>query len=214
MLAKADTSAKQKVLCVAMLNYGAAAQPYFGYNTDALMNAELTEEQKALVVPYDEAYFAGAVAADPNKIGSFAATSGFSGKAATVSFDGAFAINYYFTPDAAVAGDMTLYIWNAGDYAAVSQLTAANASDVVTMEQQPNGSHWGQAAGIAAKALDETYYVAGVYTDANGNRCCTGVVAYSLSRYCMNNAAPGKDMQSLAANTAMYGYYAKLYFTT
>ena len=214
MLGRESTSDKQKALCVAMLNFGAAAQVYFGYNTDTLMNAELTEEQKALVVPYDEAYFAGAVAADPNKIGSFAATSGFSGKAATVSFDGAFAINYYFTPDAAVAGDMTLYIWNAGDYAAVSQLTAANASDVVTMEQQPNGSYWGQAAGIAAKALDETYYVAGVYTDANGNRCCTGVVAYSLSKYCMNNAAPGKDMQSLAANTAMYGYYAKLYFTT
>jgi hypothetical protein len=28
----------------------------------------------------------------------------------------------------------------------------------------------------------------------------------------MNNAKPGKNMQELAANTAMYGYYAKLYF--
>jgi hypothetical protein len=30
----------------------------------------------------------------------------------------------------------------------------------------------------------------------------------------MNNAVPGKDMQSLAANTAMYGYYAKVFFET
>ena len=28
----------------------------------------------------------------------------------------------------------------------------------------------------------------------------------------MNNAKPGKPMQTLAANTAMYGYYANNYF--
>jgi hypothetical protein len=28
----------------------------------------------------------------------------------------------------------------------------------------------------------------------------------------MNNAKDGKDMQGLAASTAMYGYYAKNYF--
>ena len=75
-------------------------------------------------------------------------------------------------------------------------------------------TYWGQVSGIAAKSLDETYYVAGVYTDADGNTYCTGVIAYSLSKYCMNNAKPGKDMQALASATAMYGYYAKLYFTT
>jgi hypothetical protein len=37
-----STDEKQKALCVAMLNYGAAAQSYFGYKTDKLMNAELT----------------------------------------------------------------------------------------------------------------------------------------------------------------------------
>ena len=31
-----------------MLNYGAAAQVYFGYDTENLVNADLTEEQKAL----------------------------------------------------------------------------------------------------------------------------------------------------------------------
>jgi hypothetical protein len=31
-----------------MLNYGAAAQNYFGYRTDDLMNADLTQAQKAL----------------------------------------------------------------------------------------------------------------------------------------------------------------------
>jgi hypothetical protein len=55
--------------------------------------------------------------------------------------------------------------------------------------------------------------VAGVYTDAEGNTYCTGVIAYSLSKYCMNNAKPGKTMQELASATAMYGYYANAYFS-
>jgi hypothetical protein len=214
MLGKDSTSEKQKALCVAMLNYGAAAQTYFGYNTDALMNAELMEEQKALVTAYDASLFNGAVAADSSKIGNFTATeTGFSKRTASVSFEGAFAVNYYFTPSTTVSGDMTMYVWTPEAYANATTLTAANA-ETVTMVAGSNGSYWAQVSGIAAKSLDETYYVAAVYTDGDGNTYCTGVIAYSLSKYCMKNAAPGKEMQSLAANTAMYGYYAKVYFGT
>ena len=210
MLAKTSTSEKQKVLCVAMLNYGSAAQEYFGYRTDELMNEVLTNEQKAMVVSYDKEYFTGAVAAEDHKIGTFVKSGTFGNKIATVSFDGAFAINYYFEPSGAMAGDMKLYIWTPADYAAASQLGENNASRVVTMEKQSGGAYWGQVSGIPAKALDDTYYVAGVYTDANGTTCCTGVLAYSLSKYCMNNAS-GK-MGLLAQATAMYGYYAAQFF--
>ena len=213
MLGKDSTSAKQKSLCVAMLNYGAAAQTYFGYKTDALMNSELTQEQQALVISYDSSLFKGSVAAEGGKIGSFANTgSGFSKKSVTVSFEGAFCINYYFTPNQAVTGEMTLYCWTPEDYASAQVLTAENASDVVAMTDAGDGRYWAQVNGIAAKALDKTYYVAAVYTDAEGNTHCTGVIAYSLSKYCINNAKEGNAMQELAANTAMYGYYAAEYF--
>jgi hypothetical protein len=107
---------------------------------------------------------------------------------------------------------MTLYIWTPEAYAAADALTAENASGVIAMEAQAENVYWGQVSGIAAKTLDQTYYVAAVYTDAQGNAHCSGVVAYALSTYCMNNAKPGKDMQALAAATAMYGYYAEAYF--
>ena len=210
MLASNTASQKQKELCVAMLNYGAAAQVFFNYKTGNLMNAGLTAEQKAMVTAYDASYFKGAIAADPGKTGNFAATAGFSGKSASVSFEGAFAINYYLMPSAAVSGDMTLYIWDAAAYASEASLTTGNATAVVTAVKQSDGSYWGNISGIAAKNLDSTYYAAGVYTDASGNRCCTGVVAYSLSRYCMNNAEG--SMGALAQATAMYGYYAAAYF--
>jgi hypothetical protein len=212
MLAKASTSDKQKALCVAMLNYGAAAQEYFGYKTGELMNAGLTAEQKALVVGYNKTLFTGSVAADSAKTVNFVKTStGFSRRNATVSFEGAFVINYYFTPNVAVDGNMTLYYWTPEDYAAAATLTTENASGAATMVDT-DGVYWAEVTGIPAKCLDDSYYVAGVYTDANGNTYCTGIIAYSLSKYCMNNAQPGKDMQELAAATAMYGYYAKELF--
>jgi hypothetical protein len=198
-----------KALCVAMLNYGAAAQTYFGYKTDNLMNAGLTAAQKARVMDYSKDLFKGAPAW--GKAHNFAATETFGQRGTSVSFDGAFAINYYFAPSAALAEDMKLYIWTPEAYASASRLTAANA-DIVTMVKQANGSYWAQVQGIAAKELDSTYYVAATYTDINGNYHCTGIIPYSLSKYCMNKAVDGNSMQALAAATAMYGYYAAQYF--
>ncbi len=213
MLGKSSTSDKQKALCVAMLNYGAAAQTYFGYNTDSLMNTQLTEEQKALVIPYDSSLFTGTVPADSAKTVNFPQTLlGFSKKSATVSFEGAFSINYYFTPSEAVDGEMSFYYWTPKDYAAADVLTTSNASGVLTMDAMGDGRYWAQISGIAAKSLDQTYYVCGMYTDTSGRTYMTGIVSYSLSKYCMNNAKDGNPMQELAAATAMYGYYAAQYF--
>jgi hypothetical protein len=207
-----STNADMKALCVAMLNYGAAAQQYFGYKTDALMNAELTAEQKALASDYSADLFAGAVKADGAKIGAFTKTDGFATRSASVSFDGAFAINYYFAPNAKMNGDMTFYYWSAEDYANADVLTAENATGTSVMELTDNGSYWANITGIAAKQLDETFYVAAVYADADGNTYCTGVIAYSLSTYCMKNAVEGNAMKQLAEATAVYGYHASVYF--
>ena len=205
-----SSDANLKSLCVAMLNYGASAQKYFGYRTNDLMNADLTAAQKGLVRSFASNLFVGAVAPDGSKAGNFVQTAtGFSGRSATVSFEGAFAINYYFAPNETVDDTLTLYYWSANDYAAASKLKTSNATGSVTMKLQPDGSYWAQVEGIAAKQLDDTYYVAGVYT-SNTQLRCTGIIGYSLSKYCLNNA--NGSMGELAQNTAMYGYYADQYF--
>ena len=48
MLENPDFTAEQKTWAVDALNYGAAAQAYFGYDIENLANAALTEEQQAL----------------------------------------------------------------------------------------------------------------------------------------------------------------------
>jgi hypothetical protein len=207
MLSRANTSDKQKDLCVAMLNYGAAAQSYFGYKVDDLVNKDLTAAQRNRIRAYDKSLFVGTV---PNsKACAFGTASGFVAKAASVSFESAFSINFYMTPEKAVAGKMQLYVWTPEAYASANRLTADNAQ-VVTMTKGTDGRYFAPISGIAAKDLDETYYVAAVYTDPQGNLCSTGVIAYSLSRYCMNSA--NGAMGPLAQATAMYGYYAKAYF--
>lgn len=45
------TDAKFKTMLVDMLNYGAAAQEYWGYNPKHLVNAELSNDQKAYATP-------------------------------------------------------------------------------------------------------------------------------------------------------------------
>jgi hypothetical protein len=80
------------------------------------------------------------------------------------------------------------------------------------MKAQGNGNYSAQVTGIAAKQIDDTYYVCGVYT-SGGNTYCTGIIAYSLSRYCKSIAgSENPGMQNLAKATAVYGYHAATYF--
>lgn len=60
---------------------------------------------------------------------------------------------------------------------------------MISVTAREGGAYWGQVKGIAAKQLDMTYYVAGVYTDAEGNTHRTGVIAYSLSKYSINKSS-------------------------
>lgn len=208
-------SDEMKALCVALLNYGAAAQTYFGYKTNSLMNANLTDAQKALVTSYNSSLFTGAnPTVDSSKVGSSvsATATGFTAKSASVSFDGAFAINYYFTPSNTVKGDITFYYWSAEDYANCSTLTADNATGTSTMILCDDGSYWAQIGGIAAKDIDEPYYAVAVYSDGT-NTYRSGVIAYSISKYCVSKASnTNAKLAGLAKATAMYGYYAKQYF--
>lgn len=213
-------SEEMKALCVALLNYGAEAQKYFAETSDytytELMNADLTAAQQALVETYRTSLLKLPTAADSGKVGAFdkSATDGFGSKAATVSFDGALALNYYFpiADDIEVDGDVTFYYWSEEAYNNAETLTAGNATSTTSMVLAPDGRYWAQVGGFAAKEMDETVYVAAVYTDTEGNQYCTGVIAYSISKYCAqmrNDATEG----ALVKAAAVYGYHADQYFT-
>ena len=204
--------AQLKALCVALLNYGAQAQKYFGYRTDALMNADLTAQQQALVSGYTDDMVTPVAKADEAKAGVFVNNQGFRKRTASVSLDGVFAINYYFTPAKAVEGSVTFYCWSAETYEGATALTAQNATAAVTMEPADNGAYFAKVDGIAAKDFDEPVYVAAVY-EAEGQTQCTGIIAYSLSGYFAGRVQKDSgQLKDLSAAAAVYGFYAKNYF--
>ena len=208
VLSSSTSSMKAKSLVVAMLNYGAASQEYFGYKTDSLMNSFLSEAGRNLVADYNANMIDPVVQADSARAGHFVMNkTAFTNIYPTVSFEGAFCINYYLvnglTPDSGI----TFCYWDAETYANADKLTTANATGILQMTQ--DGDRWYAAVeGIAAKDMDKTIYIAAIYK-SGGKTYTTSVIAYSLGKYCQTIAA--KD-DALGAAAAVYGYYAKAYF--
>ena len=209
---KNSTNEHMRAVCVAMLNYGAEAQKYFSYKPYDLMNASITDEQQALIQAYSSSMVATLPTVDSAKASLITDTGGFSSKYPTVSFDGAFSINFYFTPAYEMDGEMTLYYWGPDTYASVDKMMLSNATGSMTMESTSSGAYWGNLTDIAAKQIDQEGYFVGVY-QSGGLTYTTGVIVYSLGRYCQTTAAKEtSEMKDLAAATAVYGYYAKAYF--
>ena len=208
---KNSTNVQLKQLCAAMLNYGAEAQLFFGHNTSALANASLTDEQKALPEAYRADMVAAVPAASAAKQGAFANNKGFAKRTPSISFEGAFCINYFFTPNYAPVDGITMYYWNEADYNAVDVLTTENASGSFKMDGTGASQYNGSIEGIAAKALSKAVYVAATYSDGT-TTWTSGVLGYSIGSYCSSQASKGAAVSNLAMATAVYGYQAKQYF--
>ena len=194
-----------------MLNYGAAAQMFFGYNTDNPVNEFLTDEQKALPEKYRDDMVNTVPVVAAEKQGVFANNKGFSKRMPAVSFEGAFEINYFFTPAYVPVDGITLYYWTEADFDANEVLTVDNATGSLKLEGTGMEQYRGDIGGIAAKNLSENIYVAAVYSDGT-TTWTSGVLGYSIGAYCGSLATKGGAMADLAMATAVYGYHAKQYF--
>ncbi len=204
--ALATGNTKLQAMVVALLNYGAEAQKYFGYNTDNLMNKDITAEQQALLSGYNADALNGISAVDPAKQGAFAANGGFADKNPSITTGGVFEINYYFTPEFVVDGTMTLYCWSEDTYLNAAELTTENADAAITMTLV-DGQYVGSSPAIVAKDLDKTVYAAAVY-ESNGVTYSTGVLPYSIAAYCQTNT-DAADVADIANAIAVYGCAAK-----
>ena len=212
---KNSSNENMRALCVAMMNYGAEAQKFFAahgdYTYTELMNVGF-EEYQYLVKPYADNLLNMPTTVDAVKAGSLGTgVNGFTSRSVSMSADGNFQLNYYFTTSAP-ADKVMFYYWTADRYAVVDTLTLDNASGSVEMEpQEAANTYWASYPGIAAKDMDKTVFACGVY-EKDGKLYTTGVISYSLARYCISRVAAGGDFANLAAATAVYGYHAKSYF--
>lgn len=202
---------KLKQLVVSMLNYGAQAQLFFEHNVNTLANASLTDEQKALPEVYRDDMVQMVPAASVEKQGAFVNNKGFSKRSPAISFEGAFCINYFFTPAYVPVDGITLYFWNETDFLASDVLTVDNATGSLTLEGTGAEPYRGDITGISAKNLSQAVYVAAVYSDGT-TLWTSGVLGYSIGAYCSSQVSKGSAVAGLAMATAVYGYHARQYF--
>ena len=200
-----------KALVVAMLNYGAAAQTYFEYRTDDLVNSFLTAQQQALVEEYRADMMDTVPAASAQKQGAFANNGGYVRRYPSVTFGTAFTIKYYYTPQYEPVDGIKMYYWDAAAFEAADVLTAENATGCMTMNGKGTGQYHAAVTGIAAKDLDKGVYVAFCYSDGTTDYA-SGVLEYSIGTYCVSLAENEDAFAPLARATVVYGYYAKNYF--
>lgn len=207
------SSKEQKALMVALLNYATEAQIYFGYKTDKLANAGLTDSEKALVKRYSADMMSKTITADGTKTADLNKTADKALLYPTVSLDSAMLTVNYNCVAKDAQGEVTLYYWTSDVYASADKLTAENASGKLTMTKNAAGTYTASIDDIAAKDMDKTIYTCVIYNSAQGESLCTGVVSYSIADYCKLYAEKNNsDIQDLAQAAIVYGYYAKSCF--
>ncbi len=213
ILENKNSSKEQKAMVVAMLNYGAAAQRYFDYKADNLVNAGLTKAQQSLVAEYSMNMAENVVTSSADKAGEFAKQgTGFVMYPSANFSNTMFTVTCNLKTNKAVDGEVTLYYWDAQTYASAQMLTKENATGTLKMEMSVDGAYTAEIATISAKDLDDTIYITAEFNSGE-SACSSGVIAYSMAEYCKLSAEnDSSPMQELAQTAIVYGYYAEKHF--
>ncbi len=200
------SDAQLKKTCYALLEYGAAAQIYFNYKTDALVNEGIattystysTDWDASFITPLDLTYTAKEIPLKNEIISN--------GK--TLSLAGQVFVNFYYKTTVTNVASAELLYWTSNS----ETLTYANAQKLpLTM----TGKEWkAQGAGIAAKNLGKTVYARAVFVDTNGKAHYSDVTCYSPEEYARSRIQSSTDanLVNLMKKMVVYGEQARIYF--
>ena len=201
-------------LCIAILNYGTAAQIEFNYNTENLMNSGLTDDQKAWT--WDESLVRSDWTA-PKGDALARQNPPVVSRGATLELKGA--LNLVFT--AGVSGidvaEAKVLVWTEEQYNAVDALTVENATVLdLTYVETVDGVQTYEYVhkGIAAKDMFHPVYACHMYTDTDGNVYYGGVLAYCAERYGYIHRNDTDAIGDLAKTLVIYGNAARTYFAS
>lgn len=197
-----NVSDETKDLCLALLDYGAAAQSYFGYCIDVLANAEISVETRAAVESYRRTIYTEKQEYEKAKF-SFDYSVEMS-----LTLEGAIALNCYVTAPNAEKVQIAVFS---------KEPTATEIANAERTELTAAGGKFGYISekSFAAKEIgDEKYYV--IYVTAeNGETAVSPVIAYGGITYAMNKISDdtaGAAIRALSKALLDYGAAAQKYF--
>ncbi len=195
-----STNAEFKTLMVDLLNYGAAAQAHFGYNTSHPVNAELTAAQQAIgtqgtpvLTPVD------------HRTPTAGATASFYGK--NVGFNNSVELRYYMQFAAGQAADnvkLVLTYMDAGGTQIRKTIPYAEFGDYNTTTK------YATISTISAKDMSAVI-TAKIY---DGNTLISEVLEYSIETYVYNQLQKdnAESFKTLITELMKYGLSAEAYF--
>ena len=199
-----------KTLLVDMLNYGAASQTYFKYNTSHLVNADLTSDQSQYASEMPELksvedYMPIFTGDEP--------TAYFYGK--SVSMSNSIELKYYMKFDSGAPADsVVLHV----EYRSISGTTVSkdfHASEFVY--DAKNDAYTVTLSDIAAKdmscIIDAAIYD-GEYSKDNDDNRISEIFSYSIETYVYNRLEKSNDevFKDLVRAMIKYGKSAEKYF--
>ena len=186
-----------KTLLVDTLNYCAAAQTYFGYRTDALVNADLTEEQKALGTQTDvEVQKNSSVETNENATASVYGIS--------VVFNSNVEMKFYMDMGEQDLTNVVLRLTYVVD--GVETVKDIPAAEFIVDQ----GYYTAKLTDLAAAELFEDVKI--VILD--GETAISDTVTYNVETYIYNrlSASSKTSFKNLLKNLAKYAASAKAYF--
>ena len=185
-LSKANTTAANKRVLVDFLNYASAAQVYFNINTKNLVNAELTDEQKAFGTATVAAI--GNDRADGTVANATVAVSG-----CTLIFEGKIMMKFVFDP--------ATYLKNGGSLSDLSVVVKDADGKVLKTFAAADFADYGTRKSVVFDGLASTEMRKAVtFQVMVGDTAVSNSRTYSIQSYAysmQNNAAQGTLVQDM-----------------
>ncbi|MGN0455403.1 MAG: GLUG motif-containing protein [Acutalibacteraceae bacterium] len=204
LLNSEEYDAETKKLVISMLNYGAASQEYFDYNTDSLANSSLTDEQKRL--PDTQASELSAYKSSYTKDENYKGSTSYYGS--SLVLESGTDVKHYFAYDLAntsvdsfvckYGNDNNYQISQSGDYlyVRIDNIPAHKLGDTLTLSLYGDDVKVGE---ISYSPLSYVYSVLSAYPTDDGTHDALRNNVKALYEYYKAAAAAYLNVQQSAA---------------
>lgn len=202
----------EKALMVSLLNYGAELQKFYDYNTDRLMNADLTEKEQAYALSYSPQMLKKSERVSTEKAGEFLKNAQNIVFYPIVKYDcELFGFEVVLKSKDAV-GNADFFYWEESAFESCDVLTRENASGSVPFSNV-DGQYHVSLYDVYAKDLSDTLYIAMQYRNEADKLCSTGILSYSVADFMSVDAEnENSENHTLAKSALVYAYYAESFF--
>lgn len=204
-LADETSPSELKSLCLALLDYGAAAQAYFDYNVSAPANADVSEETRAAVNEWRGESWRTGKTYEREPFGGFSYAASLS-----LNLDEKVSLNGYVTAPNAEKAEMAVFAAKP-DEAAIKERTGA---EIVVMTETEGVFKGTSEKAFAAKELGDEVYIVFYVTTAEGKEETSAAVCYGPQIYAYNKllSSDNAELKALCAAMVDYGAAAQKYF--